>query len=157
MPYQKFLYPLDAIGHWNRLYGKRGFYQYQCVIPPAQAAHTIRTQLETIAAAGDGSFLIVLKNFGPMPSPGMLSFPMEGTTLAVDFPNRGERTQALIARLDALTLAAGGRVYPAKDGLMSAANFQSYFPNWRDFAQHIDPRFSSSFWRRVTQTPEQPT
>lgn len=153
-PYWKFLYPLDAIAGWNRFYGPRGFYQYQCVIPPGRAKETIRAQLETIAQAGEGSFLIVLKNFGDQPSPGMLSFPMPGTTLAVDFPNRGERTTALIAALDALTLAAGGRVYPAKDAVMSPQHFEAYYPNWRDFSRWIDPRFSSSFWRRVTATDE---
>jgi len=154
VPYDGFFYPLDGIGDWNKLYGTQGFYQYQCVIPKAQAAEIIRTQLEEIAASGEGSFLIVLKTFGDLSSPGMLSFPMPGTTLAIDFPNRGASTLALLDRLDTLTLSAGGRVYPAKDGRMSASAFQAYYPQYQEFERYIDPHFSSSFWRRVTALSE---
>ena len=147
--YDPVFYPLDAIGLWNRLYGARGFYQYQCAVPTAGAAETVRALLETIAAAGQGSFLAVLKTLGDVPSPGLLSFPMPGVTLALDFPNTGAATHALLDRLDAIVAAAGGRLYPAKDGRMPAGLFQSGYPRWREFAAHIDPRFSSSFWRRV--------
>jgi FAD/FMN-containing dehydrogenase len=150
VPYNSFFYPLDGIGNWNNLYGKNGFYQYQCVIPSLKAEAIIRAQLEQIARSGEGSFLIVLKTFEDRPSPGLLSFPMPGTTLAIDFPNRGPSTLALLNRLDALTLEAGGRVYPAKDGRMASHSFQGYYPKYKDFASFIDPRFSSSFWRRVT-------
>jgi len=150
VPYDKFFYPLDGIGNWNKLYGRAGFYQYQCVVPSARAQETIRRMLEEIAQSGQGSFLIVLKTFGSMASPGMLSFPMPGTTLAIDFPNRGASTLALLDRLDMLTLSANGRVYPAKDGRMASSSFHLYYPQRKDFERHIDPRFSSSFWRRVT-------
>lgn len=155
--YDPVFYPLDAIGLWNRLYGTRGFYQYQCAVPTAGAAETVRALLETIAAAGQGSFLAVLKTLGDVPSPGMLSFPMPGVTLALDFPNTGAATHALLDRLDAIVAAAGGRLYPAKDGRMPAGLFQSGHPRWREFAAHIDPRFSSSFWRRVSVPVDHPS
>lgn len=151
VPYQPFFYPLDRIGGWNRLYGKRGFYQYQSVVPPEAARDATRAMLETISAAGEGSFLAVLKTFGDIPSPGLLSFPRPGTTLALDFANRGASTLTLMGRLDAIVREAGGRLYPAKDGRISAAMFQAGFPSWQDFARHVDPGFSSSFWRRVSE------
>jgi FAD/FMN-containing dehydrogenase len=92
----------------------------------------------------------VLKTFGDKPSPGMLSFPMPGTTLALDFANRGASTLALMDRLDAIVREAGGRLYPAKDGRISSEMFRAGYPSWEDFARHLDPGFSSSFWRRVT-------
>jgi len=149
--FDPFFYPLDKIAHWNRMYGRRGFFQYQCVIPNAHAHEAMAEMLQTIAQSGQGSFLSVLKIFGEVASPGMLSFPRAGATLALDFANRGDRTLALLARLDGITLAAGGAVYPAKDACMSAQHFQQYYPQWRDFADYIDPAFSSSFWRRVTK------
>jgi FAD/FMN-containing dehydrogenase len=93
---------------------------------------------------------VVLKKFGAIESPGLLSFPREGLTLALDFPNRGDRTCRLLDELDRLVLDAGGAVYPAKDARMSAESFQSFFPNWKEFERYTDPAFSSSFWRRVT-------
>ena len=107
--------------------------------------------LQTIARSGQGSFLSVLKVFGDVTSPGMLSFPRPGVTLALDFANRGNKTRALLANLDAITAGVGGAVYPAKDACMSAQHFQQYYPQWTQFAEYIDPVFSSSFWRRVTQ------
>lgn len=147
--YDPIFYPLDAIGHWNRLYGRPGFLQYQCVIPSSQSRAAITSLLGKIAKSGQGSFLAVLKELGPLDSPGLLSFPMEGTTLALDFPNRGSRTLELLDRLDEIVLAAGGRVYPAKDGRMSAPAFKSYFPQLDRFRASVDPKFSSSFWRRT--------
>jgi FAD/FMN-containing dehydrogenase len=149
--YEPQFYPLDGIGRWNRLYGPRGLLQYQCVIPPASAREGITELVTAIAASGSGSFLAVLKEFGDMPSPGMLSFPRPGTTLALDFPNDGMTTFALLDRLDDIVAAAGGAVYPAKDARMSGRHFRQYFPQWESFAPHIDPRFSSSFWRRVME------
>ena len=149
-PYEPVFYPLDAIRGWNRLYGRAGFYQYQCVVPEAAAADAVPALLRAVAAARDASFLAVLKTMGPRPSPGMLSFPMPGVTLALDLPNRGLRTHALLNRLDRITAQAGGRIYPAKDGRVAAADFQRGFPAWKDFARHVDPCFSSSFWRRVS-------
>ncbi len=149
VPYGPFFYPLDAIGGWNRLYGGRGFYQYQSVVPPAAARDATKAMLEAISAAGEGSFLAVLKTFGGLPSPGLLSFPRPGTTLALDFPNRGASTLKLMDRLDAIVREAGGRLYPAKDGRIPAEMFRAGYPNWADFARHVDPGFSSHFWRRV--------
>lgn len=150
--YQPFFYPLDAIGHWNRIYGRKGFMQYQCVLPFADGSAAVRELLGRIAAAGAGSFLAVMKVFGSASSPGLLSFPRPGVTIALDFPNHGNKTLALLEALDQVTIAAGGAVYPAKDARMSAAAFQQYFPQWTELQPYIDPRFSSSFWRRVTET-----
>lgn len=148
--YEPFLYPLDGIAHWNRLYGAQGFYQYQCVLPPATARDGTVALLKAISASGQGSPLAVLKDFGPNPAVGMLSFPMEGTTLALDFRNQGERTLRLMADLDRIVAEAGGRLYPAKDGRVPAAMFQAGFPKWQDFRAYVDPGLSSGFWRRVS-------
>jgi FAD/FMN-containing dehydrogenase len=147
--YRPFFYPLDALLEWNRIYGPRGFYQYQCVVPNQHAMLGVRSLLETIAASGMGSFLAVLKQFGNPPSRGMLSFPMPGTTLALDFPNRGPRLHQLFAALDRVVIDSGGRLYPAKDGRMGPAMFKAGYPRWQEFLSYVDPRFSSSFWRRV--------
>jgi FAD/FMN-containing dehydrogenase len=149
VPCEPFFYPLDAIGGWNRMYGRRGFYQYQSVVPSERARDATKAMLEAISAVGEGSFLAVLKTFGDRPSPGMLSFPRPGTTLALDFPNRGASTLALMERLDTIVREAGGRLYPAKDGRIPPDMFRAGYPNWREFARHVDPGFSSHFWRRV--------
>jgi FAD/FMN-containing dehydrogenase len=155
--YQPFFYPLDGIKHWNRAYGPHGFLQYQCVVPHADARASIAELLERIAAAGMGSFLSVLKVFGDIESPGLMSFPRPGATLALDFPNNGPATFALLNQLDAVVRAAGGAVYPAKDARMSSAAFAQYFPAMDRFKGFVDPAFSSDFWRRVTgqQSPEE--
>ena len=147
----QFFYPLDSLGSWNRIYGKRGFYQYQCVVPPENAEANIKALLQICARANAGSFLSVLKKFGDVASPGMLSFPRPGYTLALDFPNHGKNTRKMLDALDDVVRGAGGAVYPAKDARMSAASFQQYFPRWQEFSAFIDPAFSSSFWRRVTR------
>jgi FAD/FMN-containing dehydrogenase len=155
--YVPFFYPLDAIYAWNRLYGSKGLLQYQCVVPPAHAASAVREILDRIAAARTGSCLAVLKVFGDGVSPGLLSFPRAGATLALDFPNQGPKTFALLDRLDEVTRAASGAVYPAKDSRMSAASFKTYFPQWQALEPFMDPQFSSSFWRRVTGVAACPT
>ena len=149
--YDPVFYPLDGIRNWNRMYGPRGFLQHQCVIPMKEARQGLEELLKQIAASGQGSFLAVLKLFGDKPSPGMLSFPRPGATLALDFPNAGPGTFRLLERLDAIVAAAGGAVYPAKDARMSGAHFRQFFPSWERFQAYIDPRFSSSFWRRVME------
>ncbi len=149
-PLAPFFYPLDAVPCWNRLYGRRGFFQYQCVVPHAGGREAARELLERVARSGQGSFLSVLKTFGDLPSPGMLSFPRPGITLALDFANLGERTLRLFDALDEVVVAAGGALYPAKDARMSPRLFEASYPAWDGFARHIDPAFSSSFWRRVT-------
>ncbi|MEI2387755.1 FAD-binding oxidoreductase [Breoghania sp. JC706] len=149
VPLARFFYPLDAVDNWNRMYGRRGMYQYQSVVPASAQADATREMLAAIADAGQSSFLAVLKTFGTKTSPGMLSFPMEGTTLALDFPNRGSETTRFLDRLDAIVREAKGRLYPAKDGRMSAEMFRLGYPDWQEFAKHVDPQFSSRFWRRV--------
>lgn len=149
--YDPFFYPLDGIGHWNRIYGRRGFLQYQCVVPPDAAVSAVAQLVEQIAASGTGSFLAVMKQFGTQASLGMLSFPRAGTTLALDFPNTGMATFVLLDQLDEIVAQAGGAVYPAKDARMNGKRFRQYFPNWEAFLPFVDPNFSSSFWRRVTE------
>lgn len=150
-PFDRFFYPLDSIGHWNRMYGPAGFVQYQCVVPFASDRTAIRGVLRAISSSNEGSFLAVLKTFGNVTSPGLLSFPRPGVTLALDFAFRGSRTLELLARLDEIVLDGGGAVYPAKDARMSAACFRASFPRWQEFAEHKDPKFSSSFWRRIME------
>ena len=149
MDYDRFFYPLDAIHNWNRLYGPNGFIQYQCVLVD-NALDGMKELLRIIARSGQPSPLNVLKDFGDIPSPGLLSFPRKGLTLALDFPNRGEKTLRLCNELDAVVQQCKGALYPAKDSRMSPAMFTASFPQLDTFRQHIDPQFSSSFWRRVT-------
>lgn len=147
--YEPFFYPLDGILEWNRMYGPGGFYQYQCVVPLESGREAIAELLEEIAQSGLGSFLAVLKVCGGIPSPGMLSFPLPGLSLALDFPNRKEKLHRLFSRLDSIVSNADGRLYPAKDARMPGSLFRNGYPRWQEFTHHIDPRFSSSFWRRV--------
>ena len=148
VPYESFFFPLDGIEEWNRLYGRSGLLQYQCVVPD-DGGRVIRSLLERISRSGEAAGLGVLKRFGELSSPGLLSFPRPGLTLAVDFAFRGAPTLALLDALDAIVREAGGAVYPAKDARMSPESFRAFFPRWKAFAAHVDPRFSSSFWRRV--------
>jgi hypothetical protein len=120
------------------------------VVPEPVAEAALREILRLISRSKMGSCLAVLKNFGTAASVGLLSFPRRGTTLALDFPNQGGSTLRLLESLDEITRGAGGAVYPAKDSRMSHESFQQYFPAWRQFAEFVDPNFSSSFWRRVT-------
>jgi len=148
--YDSYFYPLDGLGDWNRIYGKQGFYQYQFVVPFSEKA-TMEKILNKIVESGLGSFLAVLKEFGDIDSPGLLSFPRPGICLALDFANRGEITRQLAAELDALVMQAGGAVYPAKDVRMSSQAFKAYFPKMEEFKAFIDPKFSSDFWKRVNK------
>lgn len=148
MDYDSFFYPLDAIHHWNRLYGPKGFIQYQCVLVE-NALGAMQELLARIARSGQPSPLNVLKDFGGIASPGMLSFPRKGLTLALDFPNRGQKTLQLCNELDDVVRQAKGALYPAKDARMSPAMFAAGYPRLAEFERHVDPLFSSSFWRRV--------
>ncbi|OBS53486.1 MULTISPECIES: FAD-binding oxidoreductase [Methylosinus] len=147
--YAPFFYPLDAIHDWNRLYGSRGMFQYQCVVPPGAARAAIATLLREIVGEGQASFLAVLKTFGDKTSPGFLSFPRPGATLALDFPNSGQDTLALMSRLDSIVMEAGGALYPAKDGRLAPETFRRSFPKLQEFLRHKDERMESDFWRRV--------
>ena len=150
--YDPFFFPLDNILEWNRIYGSPGFLQYQCVVPVNAAYDAISDMLKRIAKSSLGSFLVVLKMFGNIKPSGYLSFPREGATLAMDFPFTGEKTLRLLHELDEITTESHGAVYPAKDARMSAQHFQQFFPNWKKLSEFKDPHFSSSFWRRVTET-----
>jgi len=147
--YDPFFYPLDAIANWNKLYGKKGFMQYQCLISKEHRETAMHEMLSIISASGQASFLSVLKEFGDIKSPGLLSFPRPGITLALDFPNRGQKTLDLLNELDVITQKYNGSVYPAKDARMSPQAFSQYYPNWKEFEKYIDPHFSSGFRRRV--------
>ncbi len=148
--YDSFFYPLDAIGNWNRIYGPKGFQQYQAMIPEQFAREGILDMLAAIAAADTGSFLAVLKRTGDLRSPGLLSFPRAGTTLALDFPHAADLTH-IFKRLDAIVREAGGRLYPAKDAHMSADDFQRGYPAWQQVEALRDPVLQSRFWQRVSQ------
>lgn len=149
--YARYFYPLDGIRNWNRLYGRRGFQQYQFVVPEATARDALHAFLNAIASSGTGSFLAVLKRCGALVSPGLLSFPMPGISLALDFPQHDARNAALFARLDAIVREAGGRQYPAKDAHMSGADFRAAYPAWQALEQLRDPVLMSRFWQRTTQ------
>ncbi len=143
--WDSYFYPLDSIHHWNRIYGKRGFAQFQCVLPLAASRAGLEELLGAISASGQGSFLAVLKRMGAQDS--RFSFPMEGYTLALDFPAQ-PKALALLERLDAITLAHGGRFYLAKDARMSRATFEASDPRVADFRsmrseRALDQTFSS--------------
>lgn len=151
--YDSYFYPLDAIGNWNRMYGKRGFVQYQCVIPEQTALAGMTALLKELSASRRSSFLAVLKRFGAE-GKGLLSFPMPGYTLALDLPLRDKGLFSLLEKLDHIVLQHGGRVYLAKDARISAESFNTMYPRyeaWRKIKQNIDPgnRLSSSMSRRL--------
>lgn len=149
--YAPFFYPLDGIGHWNRIYGPKGFLQYQCVLPPDVAEPATRELLARIAKSGQGSFLAVLKRFGDRPSLGMLSFPRPGVTIALDFPFKGQGTLRLLDSLDTVVTAAGGALYPAKDARMSLGMLQLSFPMLQRLLPFLDWEFASGFWKRLSK------
>jgi FAD/FMN-containing dehydrogenase len=148
--YEPFFYPLDAVLHWNRMYGRRGLLQFQYAIPWEHAREGTIAILREVAKSGLASFLAVLKVFGDVPSPGLLSFPQPGITLALDFPIKEGLTFPLVERLADMTREFGGRLYPAKDAAMTAAQFQTFYPQWTQLARFRDPAITSSFWERVT-------
>jgi FAD/FMN-containing dehydrogenase len=148
--YEPFFYPLDKVLHWNRMYGKRGLLQFQYAIPWENAREGTIAILREVAKSGLASFLAVLKAFGDVPSPGLMSFPQPGITLALDFPIKPDVSFPLFERLADMTLEFGGRLYPAKDAAMTAAQFQAFYPQWEQLARFRDPLLTSSFWERVT-------
>ena len=149
--WDSYFYPLDSIGRWNRIYGRNGFMQFQCVLPLDRSLAGLTRLLDAIAASGQGSFLSVLKRFGPQES--RFSFPMEGYTLALDFP-RTRRSQALMPDLDRITLDHGGRFYLAKDSRMSAETLAAADPRAEAFkamraAAALPPAFASAQSERL--------
>lgn len=147
--YELVHYPLDRIKEWNKIYGSKGFYQHQSIIPKEKSYETIKKLLHTINESGQGSFLCVLKNHAYEKSPGLNSFCMEGTSLALDFANKGKKTLRLLQKLDEIVTDSNGRMYPAKDGVMTSTTYKSGYPNWKDLEKNKDPKVSSSFWERV--------
>ncbi len=129
--FEPYFYPLDAIGNWNRLYGKAGFVQYQFVLPKSVGVKGLKKILEVIVSSGKGSFLAVLKVFGKE-NENFLSFPIEGYTLALDFKMSQETVQ-LIGLLDSMVVEMGGRIYLTKDALMSETAFKKMYPEWERF------------------------
>jgi FAD/FMN-containing dehydrogenase len=149
--YQGFFFPLDGLSDWNRLYGPRGLFQHQSVVPEAAARRAVPALLEAARRSGQGSFLTVLKRFGDIRSPALLSFPRPGYTLTLDFPNKGEKTLRLLAELDCITVEAGGAVNPYKDARMPPETFAASFPQWQRLEAFRDPAFLSSFWARTAK------
>lgn len=143
---EPYFYPLDGLLDWNRIYGRGGFVQYQCVLPLEASEAGLTRILAEIAAVGQASFLAVLKRMGRQ-SFGMMSFPMPGYTLALDFPATAANL-ALLDRLDAITVDHGGRIYLAKDARASAATIAAGYPRLPEFRAvrrryEVDARFSS--------------
>jgi FAD/FMN-containing dehydrogenase len=147
--YEPFFYPLDNILEWNRIYGPKGFFQYQCVIPRADGRQAIQAMLREIVKSGNGSFLTVLKTFGNQEPVGMLSFSRSGVTLALDFPNKGRKTEKLFERLDAIVSETSGRIYLAKDARMPKQLFESSYSQLTAFLPYRDPGISSAMSRRL--------
>lgn len=147
--YNPFFYPLDGVANWNRLYGPRGLHQHQSVIPFVAARRIIPQLLQVSRDAGQASFLTVLKRFGSVRSPGILSFSRPGYTLTLDFPHRGKKTLQLLDMLDAMTVGCGGSVNPYKDSRMSPRTFRESFPEWQRVEALRDPAFLSAFWART--------
>ncbi|WP_294541051.1 FAD-binding oxidoreductase [uncultured Rhodoblastus sp.] len=146
-----YFFPLDGIGEWNRIYGRRGFVQHQCVIPDKTAASALSDMLDLITRRGDASFLAVLKKLGP--AQGLLSFPLEGYTLALDFAVKPGLFPFLDA-LDKIVVKAGGRLYLAKDSRQSRATFEAGYPaleRFRQVRRALDPsgRISSRLSQRL--------
>lgn len=131
--YAQYFFPLDTLHNWNRLYGKRGLMQHQCVIPNDSAPQALRELLTTVTLSGLVSPLAVLKGFGPA-NDNLLSFPQAGLTLAMDFA-ASPATLALFARLDDIVVAHGGRLYLAKDACMSRDTFLHGYPHWQRFQE----------------------
>lgn len=138
--YDPFFYPLDSIHHWNRLYGDNGFMQYQCVLPKHAGLEGLTEMLSLISASGQGSFLAVLKALGRQ-NQNLLSFPMEGYTLALDF-KRNAQVFTLLNKLDTIVQRYGGRLYLTKDARMSASFFKATYPKWESF-QHIREKYGA--------------
>ena len=154
--YDRFFYPLDAVDDWNRMYGKAGFVQYQFVVPTERARDAVRKAMLLILKFKRASFLAVLKRFGPA-GEGLLSFPIEGYTLAVDLPVCNALPD-LLMRLDKVVLDYGGRVYLAKDSRLPVSAFRAMYPKLDEFIaikEEVDPEnhFSSDLSRRLEIEP----
>ena len=153
-----FFHPLDGVRNWNRMYGSRGFLQYQCVVPIG-AKNLIKEIIGMMQNAKLPTFLAVLKRMGKQ-NPGLLSFPMQGWTLAVDIAVGSERVESALREIDEAVISAGGRHYLAKDGHMSQSTFLRGYPQldtWRDIQRQMDPigMWTSDLARRLQLVGEQ--
>jgi FAD/FMN-containing dehydrogenase len=144
-------HPLDRVKNWNAAYGRRGFVQYQCVVPPTEERPFMQEFLHLMRMHEVPIYLAVMKRFGERAAAGTLSFAMDGLTLATDIPLAAQGVLPFLDAVDAVVVEAGGRVYPAKDARMSAPTFQVMYPQWTVLERWRDPHLSSSFWRRVTR------
>ena len=139
--YGRFFHPLDGVGHWNRLYGGQGFLQYQLVLPQAAGRGALERVFEELARFGRSSFLTVLKKMGPA-GPAPLGFPLQGWTLALDFPYH-PRLEPMLERLDRIVTDVGGRIYLTKDARLSPQAFREMYPRygeWLETKRAFDPR-----------------
>jgi FAD/FMN-containing dehydrogenase len=150
MTYLDVLAPLGQFARWNRLLGPRGLLHLQSVLPTCNALALLQQMLADCRNAGEMPWIASVKVFGTRRPAGLLSFPREGVTVALDFSNHGETTRRLLQRLEGRVVEAGGAIYPGKDSTLTAAGFRRCFRSWEAFSAHVDPRFSSSFWRRVS-------
>lgn len=127
----RYFYPLDTVGEWNKFYGKKGFLQFQCVLPKTEGIANMRNLLNKISNSGEGSFLAVLKQFGTA-NDNLLSFPTEGYTLAIDF-KLSASTIKTVSRLEEMVVDMGGKLYLTKDAVMQERTFKTTYPNWEKF------------------------
>ena len=156
--FEPFFFPLDRIGRWNRLYGRTGFVQYQCVIPGEGGRSGLVEILERFARSGQDIFLAVLKRLGSVEREHLLAFPLSGYTLAVDLPCRDPALFRLLDEVDRIVVRLGGRVYLAKDARMSGDVIRDMYPNldrWAEVKARVDPdgRLSSDLARRLRLAP----
>ncbi|NQW30031.1 MAG: FAD-binding oxidoreductase [Ignavibacteria bacterium] len=146
-----FFYPLDKIPKWNRIYGATGMLQYQFVVPMHDGKFIVQSVLKKLRSIRASSFLSVLKVFGDIGSPGMMSFPMPGVTLSLDIPAGIAGLLPTLDFCDEMIAEVGGRIYAAKDSRMRGSVYRKMYPRLEEFCTLIDPQFSSSFWRRVAR------
>lgn len=150
--YESFFFPLDKVKNWNRAYGKKGFIQYQFLLPKEKSKETVREILDFINQNKLTPSLCVLKTFGDIPSKGILSFPRAGVTLAIDFPIQNMNIFGILDSLDKMVINANGSIYPAKDARMSSKTFRKSFQNYSKFLNYKDPRFNSDFSERISSS-----
>ena len=150
--YDNFFYPLDKIKNWNNLYGERGFYQFQCIFPEKFSKEGIKEILSKIKKHKMMSFLAVLKTHKKETSPGLNSFCMKGTSIAMDIANKdGNKTYKLLKDLEKSVIKFSGKIYPAKDSTMSSKTYKKCYPNWIKLHKFKDPNLNSLFWKRVNK------